>query len=97
MQKQVTAEVEIDFPTGKRKIQMLLKGGNSIQDCEIGKVVMLRLVNDDELTGIFKGYNGEDVMLGSLDEKVTLGYKLHWVLEYFEEINLTAEVRKHFC
>lgn len=88
MATQVTAEAEIDFLTGKRTIQMLLKGGHSIENCEVGKVVMLRLINDDELTGIFKGMSDEDVMLGTLDGKHTLGYKHRWVAEYFEEIKI---------
>lgn len=84
----ITAEVEIDFPTGKKDIEMVLKEGHEIEDCEEGTVVMLNLVDGQQLTGIFNGMSGEDVKLGSLDDKskIMLGYNIRWVKNYFEEI-----------
>jgi len=85
----ITAKVEIDFPTGEKNIEMILKQGYEIENCKEGKVVMLNLTDGQELTGIFKGMADEDVKLGTLDGKHTLGYNIHWVNQYFEELNPT--------
>lgn len=81
----ITATVEVNFPDGKRTIIMVRKKGHDIEECDEGKVVILNLVNNDSLTGIFKGMAGDDVKLGSLDGKHTLGYNVKWVRNYFEE------------
>lgn len=82
----VTAEVEIDFKDGKRTIEMELKSPHEIEDCEIGKTVMLNLRNGETYTGIFKGMDGdEDIILGSLDRGNTIGLKVNWVKDYLEQ------------
>lgn len=50
----VTFGVEINFPDGKREIEMVQKRGHEIEDCEEGKVVILILTDGQELTGIFR-------------------------------------------
>lgn len=80
------ATVEIKFPDGNREIEMELKKSWDIEYCEKGKVVVVNLVDGQQLTGIFKGMADEDVLLGTLDGKLTLGYKQHWISNYFEEI-----------
>lgn len=87
----VTAEVEIDFKDGKKTIQMQLKESYELDDCPIDTVIMLNLINGDTLTGLFKGINEEDTMIGSLDGKHTLGYKNEYVSNYFEEIKQENE------
>ena len=84
----VTAEVEVELPTGKKKIEMLLKKRTEIEDCEEGKIIILNLVDGQELTGIFKGLTeDEDVKIAPLSgSKMVLGYKLKWIDNYFEEI-----------
>ena len=89
----ITAEVEINFPEGKRKIEMVQKKGYEIEDCEEGKVVILILTDGQELTGIFKGMADEDVKIssvaassGKLLDKMVLGYNIRYVANYFEEI-----------
>jgi hypothetical protein len=83
----VTAEVEIDFKDGKRTIEMEMKGPYEIEDCEEGKVVMINFRNGDTYTGIFKGMDGDDdIMLGSLSGKSTIGLKVGWINDYFEQV-----------
>lgn len=89
----VTIEVEINFPEGKRKIEMVQKKGYEIEDCEEGKVVILILADGQELTGIFKGMADNDVKItsvaassGKLLDRMTLGYNINWVSKYFEEL-----------
>jgi hypothetical protein len=83
----VTAEVEIDFKEGKRTIEMELKEPHEIEDCEEGKAVMLNSRNGETYTGIFKGMDGdEDIMLGSLSGGNTIGLKVNWVNDYFEQV-----------
>lgn len=88
MSKQtVTAEVEIDFKEGKRTIAMVMKEPHEIEDCEEGKAVMLNLRNGETYTGIFKGMDGdEDIRLGSLSGKNTIGLKVGWLNDYFEQV-----------
>ena len=88
MSKQtVTAEVEIDFKDGKRTTEMVMKEPYEIEDCEEGKAVMLNLRNGETYTGIFKGMDGdEDIMLGSLSGKNTIGLKVGWLNDYFEQV-----------
>jgi hypothetical protein len=82
----VTAEVEIDFKDGKRTIEMVIKKPYEIEDCEKGKAVMLNLRNGETYTGIFKGMDGdEDIMLGSLSGGKTIGLKVGWLNDYFEQ------------
>ncbi len=86
MTTKVTAEVEIDFPTGKKTIEMELKKRYDLDECENDTVIILNLINGEQLTGLFKGVNDEDTMIGSMDGKHTLGYKHHYIRDYFEEI-----------
>lgn len=82
----VTAEVEIDFKDGKRTIEMVMKEPYEIEYCEEGKAVMLNLRNGETYTGIFKGMDGdEDIMLGSLSGGNTIGLKVGWLNDYFEQ------------
>lgn len=83
----IEASVELDFPDGKRTIEMALKQSHEIQDCEEGKAVCLNLKNGETHTGIFKGMDGDDdVKLGTLSGDHTLGYKVNWIDDYLEEI-----------
>jgi len=86
MAAKTLATVEIKFPTGNKEIEMELKKGFQIEDCEKDTVVVVNLIDGQQLTGIYKGMADEDVLLGTLDGKLTLGYKIHWVSNYFEEI-----------
>jgi hypothetical protein len=83
----ITAEVEIDFPDGKRVIDMAKKRNREIYDCDNGVVVMLHLRNGDMYTGFFKGIDDDDVLLGSLAGKNLIGLKLEWIDFYFEAVN----------
>ena len=87
MSKQtVTAEVELDFADGKKTIEMEMKSSSEIEDCEIGKAVVLNLYNGETVTGIFKGFSSDyEILLGALSGKYMLGYKNSWVDTYFEE------------
>lgn len=86
-EKKVKAEVEIDCKEGKKTIEMVMKEPYDIEDCEEGKVVMLNLRNGETYTGIFKGMDGdEDIMLASLSGKNTIGLKIAWLNDYFEQV-----------
>lgn len=82
----VTAKVEMDFKNGKRTIQMELKEPNEIENCEEGKAVMLNLRNGETYNGIFKGMNDDEIVLGSLSGNNTIGLKLNWLNDYFEQV-----------
>lgn len=83
----LTFEVEVNFPDGQRTITMIEKAPYELDDCEEGKVICLNLRNNETHTGIFKGMDGdEDIMLGSLSGKHTLGYKVNWLVNYLEEV-----------
>lgn len=83
---EITAKVDVHFPNGDKTIEMLLKDPHDIEECPEGSVVILNLTNDEQHTGIFKGMSDDDIKLGSLDGKHTLGYKIIWLEDYFEEI-----------
>ena len=85
--KTLTAEVEIDFKDGKVAIEMISKEDYELEDCEIGKVIILNLCNGETYTGLFKGMDGEDVMIGSLSGKNTIGLSTS-VKDNFKEIRL---------
>lgn len=85
--EKMVVDVDINFPDGNRSIQMLLKEKGDIEECEIGKICALNLRNGELHTGVFKGMEGdEDIMLGSLSGKYTLGYKIWWLSDYFEQV-----------
>lgn len=84
--KTTRASVEIDFQEGKRTIEMELKEDYEIEDCEEGKVIVLNLCNGETYTGIFKGMDSEDVMLGSLTSQNIIGLSTAYINDYFEEI-----------
>lgn len=84
--KTITAEVQIDFKEGKRTIEMQRKEDWEIDECEEGKVIMLNLCNGETYTGIFKGINGQDIMIESLSSQNTIGLQASFINDYFEEI-----------
>lgn len=84
--KIITAEVEIDFKDGKRTIEMQLKEDWEIDECEEGKVIMLNLCNGETYTGIFKGIDGQDIMIESLSNQTTIGLRASFINDYFEEV-----------
>lgn len=84
--KTITAEVEIDFKDGKRTIEMRLKEDWEIEECEYGKLIMLNLCNGETYTGVFKGINGQDIMIESLSRQNTIGLRASFINDYFEEI-----------
>ena len=45
-EQKIIATVEIDFKEGKKSIEMELKQGFEIEDCEENKVVVLNLKNE---------------------------------------------------
>lgn len=83
--KTTKIEAEINFADGKRTIEMELKEDYEIHDCEVEKVVMLNICNGEKYTGIFKGMNDDEIMLGSLSGKNTIGLSIAVVNDYFEE------------
>lgn len=83
----LTAEIEIDYKDGKVAIEMISKEDYEIEDCEIGKVIILNLCNGETYTGIFKGMDGDDVMIGSLSGKHTIGLSTSVIESYLEQIS----------
>lgn len=86
METTVTAEVEIDFKEGKKTIEMFLKKPYEIEDCTEGKAVCLNLKNGETYTGIFKGMDDNEIALGALSGKSSIGLKLGGVKDYFEQV-----------
>ena len=80
-------EVEIDFKDGKRTIDMVLKHTSEIVDCEEGKIVCLRIIGGRFNTGIFKGMDGDNIVLSSLSGKSTIGIQQKVVRAYLEQID----------
>lgn len=83
--KTLTAEVEIEFKDGKVAIEMISKETYEIEDCEIDKVVILNLCNGETYTGIFKGMDGDDVMLGLISGNNTIGLSTSVINDYLEQ------------
>jgi hypothetical protein len=87
-EQKIIATVEIDFKEGRKSIEMELKKGFEIEDCDENKVVVLNLKNGETYTGIFKGMDGdEDLMFGSLSSGSRIGLKVHWVRDYLEALS----------
>lgn len=84
--KATKIEAEINFKNGKRTIEMELKEDYEIHDCEVEKVIMLNLFNGENYTGIFKGMDDDQIMLGSLSGENTIGLSIAVVNDYFEEL-----------
>lgn len=84
--KTLTLEVEIDFKEGKKTIEMQLKEDYEIDECEEGKLIVLNLCNGETYTGIFKGIDGQDIMIGSLSNQTIIGLQASFINDYFEEI-----------
>lgn len=82
----ITAEIEVDFKDGRKKIEMQLKETYEIDDCEMEKVIVLNLCNGEMYTGIFKGMDGDDIMIGSISGKNTIGLSVDVINDYFEQI-----------
>ena len=78
-------KIEINFPDGKRTIEMSQKKQYDIQNCEQEKIVVLNLNNGESYTGIFKGIDGDDAVLGSISGKNTIGINSVWIHDYFEQ------------
>lgn len=77
---------------GKRTVEMELKEPHEIENCEEGKAVMLNLRNGETYTGIFKGMDDDEyIMLGSLSGGNTIGLKVNWVNDYFEQVGSYPE------
>lgn len=65
---------------------MELKENYEIEDCEEGKVIVLNLCNGETYTGIFKGIDGQDIIIESLNSQNTIGLRASFINDYFEEI-----------
>ena len=63
----ITAQVELKYPDGLKKVKMVLKEGRGIESCEVDKAVMLNLIDGSSHTGIFKGMADKHIKLQSLD------------------------------
>ncbi len=87
--EEITAEVEINFPDGKRTIEMIMKQPYEIDDCQEGLVVVLNLRNGDIYTGLYEGIDeDDDIMLGALGSKNTIGIKRRAIENYLEQTTL---------
>jgi len=87
MEQQIIATVEINFPEGKREIEMEWKNKDEISNCDPDKVLVIPLINGDQWTGYFNGITGDEtIMLESLSKSSTIGLEMHWIKGYFEEI-----------
>ncbi len=86
MKTTVTAEVEINFKEGKKTIEMLLKQPHEIANCTEGKAIVLNVKTGNQYTGIFKGMDCEEILLGSLSGKGTIGINTSAVNDYFEQV-----------
>lgn len=81
----VKIEAEINFPEGKKTVQLVKKETSDVEDCEEGKIICLHLINGESLFGFFKGMADDEILIGSISGKITLGYNIYWVGTYFEE------------
>lgn len=90
--KTIIAEVEIDFKDGKVAIEMISKETYEIEDCEIGKVIILNICNGETYTGVFKGMDNDDVMIGSLSGNNTIGLSTSVINDYLEQIHDNPEL-----
>jgi hypothetical protein len=80
-----TLEFVYKMDNGK-SVEMRMKSAYEIKDCEEGKIVHLFLKNGEEYQGIFKGMDGDDIMLKSLKGISCIGIDIKFVKQYLEEI-----------
>jgi hypothetical protein len=80
--------VTLAYPDGQEKsVEMTSKERHEIVECEAGKTVWIRLVNDEDYFGIFRGRVGNsEIMVQSLDSSSTIGLKVDWIQHFFQEL-----------
>ena len=66
--------------------QALIKDASDLKNCEEGKEVVLMFDSGQEYTGIFKGFDGDDIMLKSLDSSNMIGLPYNRLKGYLERI-----------
>lgn len=79
-----TATIEINFKEGKKTIEVTLKKKHQIEECEEGKVVILRMKNGDTFTGLFKGMDESTIMITGLFSSNVMGVNIRSVDDYLE-------------
>jgi hypothetical protein len=82
---------EIYFKEGKKRIDVEIRRPEEIENCEIDKIVILHLRNNDEYTGFFKGINedengDQEICLQALDSDKMIGLKVDWLTLYWQQI-----------
>lgn len=98
----LTLEYTMPFPAGPQTITMQEKALYEINDCEIGKAIVLNLRNGDVYTGLFKGMDGDEViMLGALSGSGRIGLKVNWLENYLEQVvnidNISCKIDDWSC
>lgn len=66
--------------------QALIKNANDLKNCEEGKEVVLIFDSGQEYTGIFKGFDGDEIMLKSLDSTSRIGLPYNRLKGYLERV-----------
>ena len=87
MSEPIKAEFEVDFKEGKKIIKTKLKQPYEIEECEENKYIILNLLNGDNYRGFYKGIDDDTIMIGALNDGQTIGIKIKWLENYFEQIN----------
>lgn len=64
--------------------QAYLREAEEIENLEEGKEVVLLFDNGDEYTGTFKGIDGEQIILKSLESDNMIGLPIHRLKGYLE-------------
>lgn len=85
MENGAEAEVEIDFPDGKRTIMMVHDDEVDFEDIAPDQVALLILRNQKQYTGIFKGMDEETILLQPLGGGRSIGLDSSWVMFFFVE------------
>lgn len=83
--KRLKTTVEVEFADGS-KATMELKETQELNNCEIGKKVVLQHFMGDKLGGIFKGIEAGQIILESVTKKNTFGFPFNLLGKYAEAI-----------
>ena len=78
-----TLKLELEY-NGK-SYEVVEKQSHEIEDCEEGKFVTLIFKNSEEYSGLFRGMDGDDIMLGSVSSGRRIGLPVRFLKYYFEQ------------
>lgn len=73
--EQASINLEVDFKETSKNLEMMMRYHHQLNECEVGRLVVLFLLNGKTYVGIFNGINDGSVILKSTKANVTIGFQ----------------------